>query len=173
MSTERVRKPRDHKPYERKAPKVDKNAPKTSAKPLQSSKDNLTLADWLMVVSYADANKNLTQTDIVNYFAQRPEGALTFGQSALSRHLSPKGRQSDQAKLASSPNAINTKRLRVVARPDVDQALVLWVRHLEEKGEHVTGPMLAAKRTKFEDQLAVPDAERMKSDGWIAKFTKA
>jgi len=43
--------------------------------------------------------------------------------------------------------------------PDVKRALVLWVKHMEEKLEHVTGVMLVAKQAKFEDQLGVPDAE--------------
>ena len=42
----------------------------------------------------------------------------------------------------------------------------------EEKLEHVTGVMLVAKQAKFEDQLGVPDAERLKSDGWVQGFCK-
>ena len=42
----------------------------------------------------------------------------------------------------------------------------------EEKLEHVTGAMLVAKQAKFEDQLGVPDAERLKSDGWVQGFCK-
>jgi hypothetical protein len=37
------------------------------------------------------------------------------------------------------------QRLRVVTRPDVERALILWVRHMEERGETVNGPMLKAK----------------------------
>jgi hypothetical protein len=33
--------------------------------------------------------------------------------------------------------------------PDVEKALVLWVKHMEEKGETVTGPMLVAKHEKY------------------------
>ena len=54
--------------------------------------------------------------------------------------------------------------------PDVKRALVLWVKHMEEKLEHVTGAMLVVKWVKFEDQLGVPDAEQLKSNGWVQGF---
>jgi len=59
-----------------------------------------------------------------------------------------------------------------VTRPDVEEALVLWVKHMEGKDEHVTGPMLVAKRKKFEEALDVPLDERLESDGWVACFCK-
>ena len=59
-----------------------------------------------------------------------------------------------------------------MTRPDVKEALVLWVKHMEGKDEHVTGPMLVAKRKKFEEALDVPLNERLESDGWVACFCK-
>jgi hypothetical protein len=44
---------------------------------------------------------------------------------------------------------------------------------MEEKKEHVSGPMLVAKHEKFEEALQVPEEEWVKSDGWIANFCKA
>jgi len=35
----------------------------------------------------------------------------------------------------------------------VEKALYLWFKHMEEKGETVSGPMLVAKHTRFEDAL--------------------
>ena len=43
---------------------------------------------------------------------------------------------------------------------------------MEEKLEHVTGPTLVAKQANFEDQLGVPDAEWLKSKGWVQGFCK-
>jgi hypothetical protein len=168
------RKPRTNiKPYVRK-PRlpVDKNAPKTSAVPTPS-RPHLTLSDWLTVVAYHDANQPISQTDVVSHFANRPEGHLIFTQSALSRHLSKKGRAEDQARMHTNPTALSGKRARVVTRPDVEKALVLWVRHMEEKGDHVSGPMLVVKRKKFEADMGVPEEERMRSDGWVPNFCKA
>jgi hypothetical protein len=45
-----------------------------------------------------------------------------------------------------NPNALSSKRPRIVTRPDVDRALFLWIKQMEEKGEHVNGPMLKEKR---------------------------
>ena len=49
----------------------------------------------------------------------------------------------------------------------------MWVRHMESKKEAVTGPMLVAKRRKFEDLLNVPLNEQLKSEGWVWKFCKS
>jgi len=56
--------------------------------------------------------------------------------------------------------------------PDVEKALVLWVKHMGEKLQHVMGVMLVAKQAKFEDLLGVPDAEQLKSDGWAQGFCR-
>ena len=71
-----------------------------------------------------------------------------------------------------NPNALSGKKAWIVTCPDVERALVLWVNHMEEKLEHVTGAMLVAKWAKFEDKLGVPDAEWLKSDGWVQGFCK-
>ena len=64
----------------------------------------------------------MTQSEVVKHFAGCREAALFFDQSALSRHLSVKGRGNDQEKLTSNPNALSAKRVRIVVRPDVDKA---------------------------------------------------
>jgi hypothetical protein len=43
---------------------------------------------------------------------------------------------------------------------------------MEEKQEHVTGPMLVAKHEKFEKHLNVPEEERLCSDEWVWNFCK-
>jgi hypothetical protein len=60
----------------------------------------------------------------------------------------------------------------VVTRPDVEEALFKWVKHMEEKGEHVSGPMLVTKCKKFEVALGVPENERPTSGGWISNFCR-
>lgn len=173
--SEQKRKPRtEHAPYKPRKPKVvvDKKAPKTSAQPIQSRKrNNLTLHDWMTVFAYIDAHPGTSQDAIVEHFKTRAEGTLTFDQSTLSRKI--KGRKELEARVSDHPNALSSKRVRVVTRPDVERALFLWVKHMEEKGETVNGPMLVAKRARFEDQFNVPDDERLKGDGWLPKFKKA
>jgi hypothetical protein len=72
----------------------------------------------------------------------------------------------------SNPLALSAKRVRIITRPDVERALVLWVNHMVENGETVSGPMLREKRKRFEGLLKVPDDERLTGDGWIPSFCK-
>ena len=89
------------------------------------------------------------------------------------QHLSPNGHKEDKEWLESNPTALSSKCARVVTRPDVERALVKWFKHMEEKGEHVTGAMLMAKREKFENAFQVPEVERLKTRGWVTNFCKA
>jgi len=149
-----------------------KDAPKTSAMPVTSQKrDNLTLHAWLTVFSYIDAHPGIQQAKVVEYFRNRREGALEFTQSTLSRRL--KNQSGLEERAEENPSALSSKRPRIVTCPDVDRALVLWFKSMEEKGETVTGPMLLVKCGRFETALEVPEAERLTGEGWLKSFTKA
>jgi hypothetical protein len=175
---EKVRKPRaGHKPYNRPLkPHVPKaKAPKTSAVVQQSQKhihQYLTLHDWLTVVAYFDGHQPISQDDVVKHFANNKDGILIFTQCSLSRHLSEKGRMEDKRRLEATPTALSSKRARIVTRPDVEAALFKWVKHMEEKGEHVSGAMLMVKREKFEEALDVPEEARLKTGGWVTNFCR-
>ncbi|KAL0571808.1 hypothetical protein V5O48_010155 [Marasmius crinis-equi] len=166
MSPEPKRKPRTQtKPYERKerGPKT-RNAPKTSAKTtIDNRRSNLTLHNWLTVFAWMKDYPDVSQEDVVNHFKTRKEGALIFTQSTLSQKL--KAKVVLEARAETNPTALSSKRPRVVTRPDVERALVLWCRHMENKGEQVNGPMLKAKRVKFEEKFDVPEEERLTGDG--------
>ncbi|KAF9235824.1 hypothetical protein BU15DRAFT_33890, partial [Melanogaster broomeanus] len=120
---------------------------------------NLTTYDWLTVFAYIDQHPDKTQTDVVNFFRTRAEGALEFTQATLSRRL--KEREEIESRAQSNPTALSSKRPRVVTRPDVEEALVLWVRSMELKGEIMNGPMLREKRRRLEERMGVPDAEQL------------
>lgn len=81
-----------------------------------------------------------------------------------------KGCELDHAKLASTPTALSSKCAQIVTQPDVEEALRLWVQHMEQKWETVTGAMLIEKCAQFEDALNVPEQERLRSEGWVQKF---
>jgi len=125
------------KPYVRTPRKpVNKHVPKSSARPVDSSKhrDNLTLHDWLSVFAYMDKHPSMTQADVVDYFKNRVDGgALIFNQSTLSRKRKNQEQLEEQAKL--NPSALSYKRPQIVTHPDVKCAVVLWVKHMEEKHE--------------------------------------
>jgi len=160
-------------PYTRKPrEKAAKDAPKTSAKRKESGRrEHLTLADWLTVFAFIDTHPLLSQGEVVKYFANRADGVLIFSQSALSRKLDQ--RQELENRASSHPSALSSKRPRVVTRPDVERALILWVHHMESLGETVSGPMLRAKRGRIEDLLDVPAEDRLPGEGWVPSFCKA
>ena len=110
----------------------------------------------------------INQSEVVRYFATRSQGALIFSQATLSCKL--RQRPEMEARVESHPNAMSSKRPRIVTRPDVDQALWLWVQRLNQKGETVNGPMLMAKRGWFENTMDVPEDERLCGTGWIHSF---
>ena len=147
--------------------------PKTSTRLIEKAKrENLTLYDWMTVYSYVDTlPQPIKQGEVVRYFATRPQGALFFSQATLSRKLQQ--RQEMEARVASNPNALSSKRPRVVTRPDVDRALWLWVQQMIQKGEVVNGPMLMAKQEVFEKALDVPEEDRLPGPGWIQSFCLA
>jgi hypothetical protein len=51
---------------------------------------------------------------------------------------------------------LSSKRPHIVIHPDVEKALWLWFKHMEEKGEVPSGSMLVAKRHDFEKRFDVP-----------------
>jgi hypothetical protein len=165
-----VRAPKDGP---EKLPGPSKGTPKTSAQPIEKARrENLTLFDWKTVYAYVDTlPQPINQRQVVRYFATRPEGALLFSQPTLSRKL--KERPEMEARVQSNPNALSSKRPRVVTRPDVDRALWLWVQQMEKKAEVVNGAMLMAKREVFEEALEVPEDERLRGPGWIQSFCHA
>ena len=171
-----TRKPRDkpapyklRKCYERQK----KDAPKTSAQPVKrTTRENLTLHDWMTVFKFVDEHPTMSQQAIVKHFETRLEGALVFTQATLSRKLDPKKRTELEERVSETPNALSSKRPHIVTRPDVERALYLWVKHMEEKGETVNGPMLVAKHVKFENSFDVLDRERLRGESWVTPFCR-
>ncbi|KIO06484.1 hypothetical protein M404DRAFT_484565 [Pisolithus tinctorius Marx 270] len=167
------RKPRPKRtPYDRKpGGKSSEDTPVTSAKQQNTgTRENLTLHDWMTVFAYIDEHPSVSQEDVVQHFAALHTGALVFTQPTLSRKL--KARTNLEQRIDDHPSALSSKRPRIVTRPDVEKALIIWVRAMGDKGEYVTGTMLREKRKSFEDLLGVPEEERLSSDGWVASFTR-
>ncbi|KIN95258.1 hypothetical protein M404DRAFT_34310 [Pisolithus tinctorius Marx 270] len=154
-----------HKPWPKPAPynqkqqqagsdsTIRQNAA-TSAKPIKSKqRENLTLHDWLTIFEFIDSHPNVSQDRVVEHF---------------------KTLQTELEKRAQShPNALSGKCPRVVTSPEVEKALIIWVRSMEEKGETINGPMLWEKRKRFEDEFNIPEERRLTGDGWISPFCKA
>ena len=159
-------------PYNRKSrplgPKAD--TPRTSAKAITTHRQNLTLSDWLVVFQFIDEHPNVSQSQVVLHFKTRQEGALFFTQSTLSRKLDQRAEL--EARKEANPNAMSSKRPRVVTHPDIERALILWIAHMQENKETVTGPMLRAKRKHFEEMLNVPENEQLPGEGWVQSFCK-
>ncbi|KAG5336964.1 hypothetical protein C0989_011374 [Termitomyces sp. Mn162] len=75
-----------------------------------------------------------------------------------------------EAQLNDNPNVLSSKHPHIVTRSDVEQALFLWVKHMEEKQETVNGLMLKERWKCFEEELDVPENEHVIGDGWIPSF---
>ena len=129
------------------------------------------MSDWMAIYSFVDTHPNASQGEIVRHFKSLKSGALIFNQSTLSRKL--RERPQMEARINDNPNALSLKWPRIVTRPDVERALILWIRHMESKRETVTGPMLWEKRKKFEDEFDVPEKERLSGESWVQSFCKA
>ncbi|KAJ6622591.1 hypothetical protein B0H10DRAFT_1787859 [Mycena sp. CBHHK59/15] len=161
MPPEKTCKPRaaPSTPFARaeRKPKPATDAPCTSAKPATDMRrKNLTLHDWLTVFAFCDTHTDMMQQEISSHFKGLKTGALVFSQETLSRKIAMRSELEQRAN--SNPNALSMTRERIVTRPDVERALVLWVEHMvEEKGETVTGDMLIEKRVRFEKQFDVPE----------------
>jgi hypothetical protein len=72
----------------------------------------------------------------------------------------------------SNPSALSSKRPHIITRPDVERALVIWLRSMEEKRETVNGKMLVEKRKHFEKELNVPENERLEGESWVQSFCR-
>ena len=170
---EQTRKPRAKKPYASKpgprGPNA-KNRPATSAQPLKKAKPRLTNSDWIEVYDWMEARPHATQAETVKHFETRPEGALFFNQTSLSRNL--KKRDQRKAEVAANPAALSSKRARIVTRPDVEQALWKWVQDRTSQSRTVSGPELSEKRRIFEERFDVPETERLSETGWLQAFYK-
>jgi hypothetical protein len=117
---------------------------------------------------------SLSQKQAAAYFATRSDkegGKLSFTQSALSKKL--KRKEEICALVAADPNALSMKRARVFTCPEVDAALSLWARDMEEKRRTVTGAMLVEQRKRFEAALNIPEERRLTGTGWLDSFKKA
>jgi len=174
MPVERVRKPWDKPaPYARKPDPKGKRAdqPETSAKStVTKQRDNLTLQDWLTVFAFIDAHPTLSQEQVVDHFSSLEKGTLKFTQSTLSHKI--KQWPDLEERVTFNPSALSSKRPRIVTRPDVERALVIWLRSMEEKQETVNGKMLVEKRKHFEKEFNVPENERLEGESWVQSFCK-
>jgi hypothetical protein len=175
MPVEWVRKPWDKPaPYARKPGPKGKHAkdrPGTSAKSAATKqRDNLTLQDWLIIFAFIDAHPTLSQERVVDHFSSLEKGALKFTQSTLSRKI--KQQSSLEERVNSNPSALSSKHPRIVTRPDVERALVIWLRGMEEKRETVNGKMLAEKQKLFEKEFDVPENKQLEGESWVQSFCR-
>jgi hypothetical protein len=121
------------------------------------------------VFAYCDLH---LEKEISDHFKGLATGALEFSQETLSRKLAK--RSELEARVNSNPNALSMKRERIVTRTDVERrALVLWVEHMESKGETVTGDMLIEKCARFEKEFDVPEEQKLRNGGSVGSFLKA
>lgn len=166
------RQPRTkHTKYKSKpGPKHGKREQKAKTSAQVIARKNLTCADWLEIFEFKDQHPNLSQHEITNFFSSRRNRALFFTQSSLCRNLARRHVLEERANV--NPTGLSSKRPRAVTHPDVESALILWQQSMEAKNELVSGPMLIAKRARFEEAFGIPEHERLQSSGWVHPFMK-
>ena len=161
-------------PYSRKpGPKGPhtQNQPKSASKKVKQPSKQLTNHDWLTVFAWLDKNHHRSQQDVVDHFANRQEGSLHFNQATLSRKLKKRG--DIEAMVKANPSALSSRRQRVVVAPEVEKALVHWVRDMLANGHVVNGPLLTVKRKALEEKFNIPLEKRLTDKGWLPSFYKA
>jgi len=89
---------------------------------------------------FVDNHPTTSQGDIVRHFSALKTGKLIFDQSTLSCKLRECPKM--EAHIHDNPTSLSSKWPYIVTCPQVECALVLWVQHMENIGETVTGPML-------------------------------
>ena len=143
------------KPYDRKPHKpAGPNGPKTSACPVQSNKrENLTLHDWMTVLTFIYEHPAMAQANIVKHLASKADGAFIFTQSTVYSVLlldscKIQTRSELKNRVNSHLSALSSKWPHVVTRPDVEKALALWVQDMEDQGKSVTGPIMLKLESK-------------------------
>ncbi|KAJ7844000.1 hypothetical protein B0H14DRAFT_2304134, partial [Mycena olivaceomarginata] len=121
-------------------------------------RQDLTYHDWTEVFDYMEDHEDDSQKKVVAYFATRPDtkgGKLFFSQSALSKKLQKKAEI--RSLVAEDPNVGSMKRARVVTCPEVDAALALWARDMEQKRRiAVAEPAVRALMPDFTKDSASP-----------------
>jgi uncharacterized protein YecA (UPF0149 family) len=167
-----------HKVHEKPAPYSHKqgpsaqtaDTPKTSARAIATTHhwQNLTLSDWLIVFQFIDEHPNIFQSQVVEHFKTHREGALFFTQSTLAQKLEQYAKL--EACKEANLNALSSKQPQVVTCPNIERALILWIAHMQENKETVTGPMLWVKHKGFKEMLNVPENEWLSGEGWIQSF---
>ncbi|KAE9402938.1 hypothetical protein BT96DRAFT_1083805 [Gymnopus androsaceus JB14] len=82
------------------------NWPKTTAKPLNQHRKDLTLSNGLEVIAYVESHQDKTQKEAVVYFKAWKSGVLSFTQGALSKILKKCGEMQEHT--AANPSKVQT-----------------------------------------------------------------
>lgn len=167
-SEAKARKPRTNPgpgSYKRKPKPTE---PEVAASDTLETGKNLTTGQWLDVIDFVKSHPDMTQEAVCVHFRSK---GWKLKQGTLSKNLKREDQLRQQA-LATS-NGPNTKRARIVTCPEVERALLLWFRAMEERGESPTGAMLVEKRRRFEIAMDIPPERRLSGEGWVASFKKA
>ncbi|KAJ8589612.1 hypothetical protein M405DRAFT_899471 [Rhizopogon salebrosus TDB-379] len=101
--------PRQTCAYSRPAMRRRKNAedtPQTSAHSPEcsTSRQNLTLSDWMAVYSFVGTHPDMPQAEVVRHFKSLKSSALVFNQPTLSRKIRERSKM--EARLNDNPNAL-------------------------------------------------------------------
>ncbi|KAJ1302870.1 hypothetical protein OPQ81_003170 [Rhizoctonia solani] len=131
-------------------------------------RQNLTYQQKIQVLDFYHQNKQrLSMESMIPPL--RAMGFTTICQSTISRFVK------DEVKIRqrAEEHRGHVKRTSVVVLPEVEDALVRWIRQQRESGVWVNGDTIIQKAKEICDELNVPEDQRIGfSRGWLDSFKK-
>ncbi|KAJ6491614.1 hypothetical protein C8R47DRAFT_1044693 [Mycena vitilis] len=152
---------------ERKKPEKGKKAP---AAPIFTKKENTTLAQRIEILDWHHARTPPNQSATARHFSALYPN-LCIKQPLISSWLKSEEKWRDQwAEAQEHGRSGDTKRVKQVEHPEVDDMLELWVTKAMADRVHLSRP---PKWTRFADLAGIPADERLGlSEGWLTSFKK-
>jgi hypothetical protein len=136
--------------------------PNPGLKEHEKDASGVNLQTWRTILAFMDSHPDMGPTAIAQHFRSRRDGALLFTQPTLFRI--------QEELQARAQFNLNMPSLQIVLRPDVERALVLWLRSTIAKREPVTDQMLMEKVKCFEEKLNVSPMQCLRGSDWIPFF---
>ncbi|KAG8748064.1 Tigger transposable element-derived protein 5 [Ceratobasidium sp. 414] len=137
----------------------------------RTRRQNLTFKQRLEVADFYHANKHrLPLEQMVQPLRER--GFLTICATTIRRCVN---REDEDRAYVESGDAsrLNAKRQTLVCLPEVEAALLEWVKQKQEQGIPLASELICGKARLLCEQLGVPEESRLKfSKSWLEGFKR-
>lgn len=131
---------------------------------LVRKRSSFTNAQRLEICRHYEANPSLTQNQLAAWVQEAFQLPRTPSQATISKVLKRKSELE-----AATPAMLASRTKRHVRLPEVDAALVRWIRWCESRNVPLTNDKIKAKAARFAEILQA-ETKAMWSNGWLQKF---